>query len=114
MKPDLEGAAGMSFDLALFRKSRISYLMAGRFFQRKDINDYKNILQSGPEILFLTRPFEKLGISLDLSYLGETENIPYLRFNSKINYEVMRNFDIQLQANDLKDYQANLVHSFIF
>ncbi|MGZ3690200.1 MAG: Lnb N-terminal periplasmic domain-containing protein [Pseudobdellovibrio sp.] len=110
-RPDLEYGAGYSFELGFLGRSRVASFATARFSEN---SDKKNFLQAGPELLFISYPFEKLGLSLDLSYLAETENIPYLRFNSKINYEVMRNFDVQLQANDLRDYQLSLVHSFIF
>lgn len=110
-RPDIEYAVGYSFELGLLNRSRLTYFFTGRF-SKNLLNT--NFLQIGPELLFITYPTEKLGLSLDLSYLAETQNIPYLRFSGKLNYEVFRNFDIQLMGNDLKDYQFSFVHNFIF
>ncbi len=110
-RPDIEYAAGYSFELGFLGRSRLTSFLTARF--SKNLSE-KNFVQAGPEILFISYPMDKLGISLDLSYLAETENIPYLRFSSKINYEVYRNFDIQLMANDLKDVQLSFVRNFIF
>jgi hypothetical protein len=109
-RPDLEYAVGYSFDLALGFRSRISSFISGRYF--KDLT--KHTYQAGPELLFTSYPLENLGFSASLTYFAEHENIPYLRFNSKMSYQIKRNWDLQLQGNDLRDYQGSLVYNFIF
>ena len=109
-RPDIEYAVGYSFDLALGFRSRISSFITGRYF--KDFA--KHTYQAGPELLFTSYPLENLGFSASLTYFAENENIPYLRFNSKLSYQLKRNWDLQLQGNDLRDYQGSLVYNFIF
>lgn len=109
-RPDIEYAVGYSFDLALGFRSRISSFISGRYL--KDFT--KHTYQAGPELLFTSYPTENLGFSASLTYFAEHENIPYLRFNSKLSYQIKRNWDLQLQGNDLRDYQGSLVYNFIF
>lgn len=107
-RPDTEAGAGMSFDISL-GNSRIAYYLTARYLKGLD-----HTYQVGPEILFITKPFNELGFSINLAYFAEDKNKPYLRFNSKVNYQVYPNYDLQLQANDLRDYQFNFVKNFIF
>jgi hypothetical protein len=109
-RPDVEYAVGYSFDLALGFRSRISSFISARYF--KDFS--KHTYQAGPELLFTSYPFENLGFSAALTYFAEHENTPYLRFNTKFNYQIKRNWDLQLQGNDQRDYQSSLVYNFIF
>jgi hypothetical protein len=107
-RPDIEGSAGMSFDIS-FINSRLSYFLTGRYFKGVD-----HTYQAGPEILFISKPIDNLGFSIGLTYFAVDKKIPYLRFNTKINYQIYNNTDLQLQVNDLKDYQFNFVKNFIF
>ncbi|MBY0553086.1 DUF4105 domain-containing protein [bacterium] len=107
-RPDTEAGGGMSFDISL-GNSRIAYYLTARYFKGLD-----HTYQAGPEILFVSKPFNNFGFSLDLTYFAQDKQIPYLRFNSKFNYQIYRNLDLQLQANDLRDYQFNFVKNFIF
>jgi hypothetical protein len=109
-RPDIEYAVGYSFDLALGFRSRLSSFISGRYFK----NFSKHTYQAGPELLFTSYPLENLGFSASLTYFAEHENTPYIRFNSKLNYQIKRNWDLQLQGNDLRDYQGSLVYNFIF
>ncbi len=108
-RPDVEMGGGFSFDLSWPTNSRISYFFNARYFKA-----LSHTYQMGPEILFITKPLPDLGLSLQLAYLAENENIPYLRFNTKLNYQIFNNFDFQLQANDQKDLQLSFVKNFIF
>lgn len=109
-RPDIEYAVGYSFDLPWIFRSRISSFITGRYVKEPAQHTY----QAGPELLFTSYPLENLGFSASLTYFAENENIPYLRFNSKLNYQIKRNWDLQLQGNDLRDYQGSLVYNFIF
>lgn len=113
-RPDIEYSVGASFDLGILRQSRISYFLTGRYL--KEIGRHSG--QIGPNILFITKPTKKLGISFDFSYLAQNNTTPLLRTQSKLNYEIKQNFDLQLmaseQTNNQKDYQLSLVKNFIF
>lgn len=109
LRPDAEFGGGMSFDSVLFGRSRLSYFLTARYLKSTD-----HIYQAGPEILFITRATENLGLSISLAYLAEHKTTPNLRFSTKLNYQIQNNFDIQAQANDQKDYQFNFVKNFIF
>lgn len=109
LRPDIEFGGGMSFDSTLFRSSRLVYFLTARYF--KALN---HIYQAGPEILFIAKPTDDLGFSINLAYFAEYNTKSYLRFNTKFNYQIATNFDIQLQANDQKEYQLSFVKNFIF
>lgn len=108
-RPDFEFGGGFSYDTVFLRSSRLAYFLTGRYFKGKD-----HIYQAGPEILFVARPWETVGLSLSLGYFGENLALPYIRFATKLNYQLAQNFDFQVQANDQKEYQLNLVRNFIF
>jgi hypothetical protein len=107
-RPDAEFSGGMSFDMAL-GNSRVAYYLTGRYYK-----GLEHTYQAGPEILFVSKPTNELGFSLNFSYFAVDKKIPYLRFNAKMNYQIYNNTDLQLQANDLRDYQLNFVKNFIF
>lgn len=106
-RPDTEVGGGMSFDI--LGNSRIAYYLTARYFKGLD-----HTYQAGPEVLFISKPFDNFGFSLDLTYFAQDKLTPYLRFNGKINYQIYQNMDLQLQGNDLRDYQFNFVKNFIF
>jgi hypothetical protein len=108
-RPDGEFGGGISFDLP-FLNSRMAYFLTGRYFK----SPIDHVYQGGPEILFITKPIANLGFSMDLSYFAQNQSTPYLRFATKLNYQLQTNFDLQLQANDLKDYQISVLKNFIF
>lgn len=110
-RPDVEYAIGQSYDVPLFSRSRISYFLTGRY---TDNELRQHIGQAGPEILFVSRPFDKLGFSMDLSYLAQTERTPYLRFKAKLDYEIKHNYDLQISGEDTRDYQFTFLKNFIF
>lgn len=110
-RPDIEYAVGQSYALDLLGSSRVSYFLTGRYFKNEALNDKG---QAGPEILFVTKPTQKLGVSFALAYLAQNQDTPYLRFTTRLNYQIMQNYDIQLYADDLKDYQISFVKNFIF
>lgn len=110
-RPDIEYAVGQSYELDLFGRSRVSYFLDGRYVQDESLR-HKG--QVGPEILFITKPTQQLGLSLSLSYLAQNQDTPYLRFKTRLNYQLKQNYDIQLYADDLKDYQIAFVKNFIF
>ena len=109
-RPDIEYGAGYSFDLAFGRRSRITSLLSARFLKNGELNE----LHAGPEVIFISYPKDNLGLSVAAAYLARNENTHYLRFFSKINYEIKRNFDIQFSADDQRDLQASFVYNFIF
>lgn len=110
-RPDIEYAIGQSYELDLFGRSRVSYFLIGNYIRNQALED-KGLV--GPEILFITKPTDKLGISFALAYLAQNQTTPYLRFKTRLNYQIQQNYDIQLYADDLKDYQFSLVKNFIF
>ncbi|MEQ1723842.1 MAG: DUF4105 domain-containing protein, partial [Pseudobdellovibrio sp.] len=107
-RPDAEFGGGMSFDVGL-GNSRIASYLTGRYYKGLD-----HIYQVGPEILFVSKPTNEFGFSLNLTYFVVDKQIRYLRFNAKINYQIYNNIDLQLKASDLRDYQFNFVKNFIF
>ena len=109
LRPDIEFGGGFSYDLNLLRSSRIAY-----FFTARYLKSNAHIYQAGPEILLIARPWETVGFSLSLGYFAENRALPYLRFATKLNYQLAQNFDFQIQTNDQKEYQLNLVRNFIF
>jgi Domain of unknown function (DUF4105) len=92
-KPDIEYAGGFSYDIGILNRSRISYLISAGYLK--------------------TKPNEKIGLSINLSYLGQSKNQPYLRFKTKLNYELYDGYDIQLSGDDQKDYQFSVLKNFI-
>ena len=108
-RPDTEISGGMSFDLSLFGPGRLSYFLTTRYFKNHD-----HTYLAGPEIIFLTRPTDSLGVSINLGYFAELNSIPLIRFNTKINYQIRTNFDLQFQVNEQKDYQISIAKNFIF
>ncbi len=108
-RPDIEFGGGFSLNSQLFRTSRLAFFLTSRFAEAE-----KKLYQAGPEILFITRPFENLGFSIDATYFAAQEAVPYLRFTTKIDLQLATHLDLQLQANDQKDYQLNFVQNFIF
>lgn len=103
-RPRLEAGAGMSFDI--FKNARLAYLLSGA--------SVDHVYRGGPELLFIIKPTEEFGISVDLGYWAEYQSTPNLKFAAKADYQVLPNLDFQLQANDQNDYQVQLVHNFIF
>ena len=110
-RPDIEYAVGQSYALDFFNNSRVSYFLTGRYFKNELLSDK---VQVGPEILFITKPNPRLGISFALAYLAQNQEVPYLRFKTRLNYQIMHNYDVQIYADDLKDYQISFVKNFIF
>lgn len=108
-RPDFEFGGGYSYDSGFLRSSRLAYFFTGRYFK-----GHGHIYQAGPEILFVARPLETLGLSVSLGYFAENLALPYVRFATKLNYQLAQNFDFQVQASDQKEYQLNLVRNFIF
>jgi hypothetical protein len=111
---DLQGGAGMSFDFDLGEATRIGYFITGRSWQISD-KAYNGI---GPEILFVTRPTEKIGYSLGLTYFAVNKEQPYLRLKTKLNWNLEHNFDIQASAENQitgqTDFELRLLKNFIF
>jgi hypothetical protein len=113
-RPDIEYAAGYSFDLSFLPNSRLSYLLAARYLKDIPESQYENLGQIGPDVLFISKPWENFGFSAELSYLAQDRQTPYLRFKTKMNYELKQNYDIQLSADDKRDYQISFLRNFIF
>ena len=107
---DIEASGGYSYDLALFERTRVAYLMTARHWK-------KSINSVGPEILWVSRLNQQIGFSLDLTYFGQKNYSDYLRGRTKINYTFRKNFDLQLMLEngiDKKiDSQAQIVWNFI-
>lgn len=108
-RPDVEFGGGLSFDLGFLKSSRIAYFFSGRYLKSND-----DVYQAGPEILFVARPLQTFGFSVSLGYFAANRALPYLRFATKLNFELAQNYDFQVQANDQKEYQLSLVRNFIF
>ena len=108
-RPDFEFGGGYSYELNFLRSSRVAYFFTGRYLKAN-----ASIYQAGPEVLFVARLSENFGFSLSLGYFAENLALPYLRFATKLNYQLAQNFDFQVQANDQKEYQLSLVKNFIF
>lgn len=111
---DFEGGAGMSFDFDLGEATRIGHFITVRSWQTDDVTH----TGLGPEILLVTRPTDKIGFSLGLTYFGVLKDQPFFRWKSKLNWNLEHNFDIQLQAENLiteqTDVQLRLLKNFIF
>lgn len=107
---DIEASGGYSYDLALFERTRLAYLLTARHWN-------KSINSIGPEILFVSRLTPKLGFSLDLAYFGHSQRSDYLRYRGKLNYAFRKNFDIQFATengiNKETHHQLQLVWNFI-
>jgi hypothetical protein len=113
-RPDIEYAIGYSFDLSLIRNSRVSFLMTANYLKDLPNSQYEHVGQVGPEILFISKTFERLGFSAAIAYLGRAQQEPYLRFKAKANYELRQNLDLQLSGDDKRDYQISILKNFIF
>jgi len=113
-RPDIEYAIGYSFDLSFLKNSRISYLLVGNYLKDLPGSQYEHLGQAGPEILFISKTFDRLGFSAALAYLGRDKQEPYLRFKAKANYELRQNLDLQLSGDDKRDYQISILKNFIF
>ncbi|MES2802253.1 MAG: DUF4105 domain-containing protein [Bdellovibrionota bacterium] len=107
---DIEASGGYSFDLALFERTRLAYLMTVRHWN-------KSINSVGPQILWVSRLTPNIGFSLDLAYFGQNKRSDYLRYRSKLNYTFRKNFDIQFATengiNKETHQQLQLVWNFI-
>lgn len=107
---DIEASGGYSYDLALFERTRIAYLMTARHWS-------KSINSVGPEILFVSRLMPNLGFSLDITYFTQNQKSDFLRYKSKLNYTFRKNFDIQFiienGINKETHQQLQLVWNFI-
>ncbi len=107
---DIEASGGYSYDLALFERTRIAYLMTARHWDN-------SINSIGPEILLVSRLLPNLGFSLDLTYFGQNKRSDFLRYKSKVNYTFRKNFDIQFATengiNKEIHQQLQLVWNFI-
>lgn len=110
-RPDVEYAIGQSYDLNLLGRSRISFFLDGRFVKTESL---LNRYQAGPEVLLITKPHDRLGISASLAYLAQYQDLPYLRFSARMNYQLGNNWDVQLYGDDRKDYQLSVLKNFIF
>ena len=104
LRPSLEAGGGMSFDI--LENARLVYFISGSAVEHNYF--------AGPEMMFLINATEEFGISFDLAYWAQYETTPYLKFTAKMNYQLQPNFDVQLKANDQRDYQFQLVRNFIF
>lgn len=113
-RPDIEYAAGLSFNLSFLPNSRISYFLTGRYLKDLPGSQYEHLGQVGPDILFITKAIDNLGISAELSYLAQDKQIPYLRFRAKLNYELQQNWDLQISGDDKRDYQFSILKNFMF
>ncbi|AZZ38071.1 hypothetical protein CIK05_15100 [Bdellovibrio sp. qaytius] len=107
---DIEASGGYSFDLALFERTRVAYLMTARHWKT-------SINSVGPELLLVSRLKRDLGFSLDLTYFGQRNSTDFLRARSKLNYTFRKNFDVQLAVengiNKEFESQLQLVWNFI-
>lgn len=117
-KPYAEVGLGYSFDLNLFQRTRIGYFIAGRTFSEYNAeNDFKYLNGLGPNILLVSHLTENWGFSFDTSYLFIYKNDPFLKYKTKLNYTVRKNFDLQLQFenyyNKTSEVQAQFVWNFI-
>lgn len=113
-RPDIEYALGYSFDISFLRNSRISYLLTANYFKDLPGSQFEHVGQAGPDLLFISKPYDRLGFSAELSYLARDHQTPYLRFKSKLNYEIRQNLDLQLSGDDKRDYQISILQNFIF
>lgn len=113
-KYDLEAGGGMSFDYNIGEATRLSYFISTRLWQEQDVN----YAGAGPEALLIVRPTADIGTSASLTYFGILKKESFLRLKFKLNYNLKRNFDIQLQAENLvnnsTDTQLRLVNNFLF
>lgn len=113
-RPDIEYAIGYSFDISFLRNSRISYLLTANYLKDLPGSQFEHVGQVGPDLLFISKPYDRLGFSAELSYLARDRQTPYLRFKSKLNYEIRQNLDLQLSGDDKRDYQISILQNFIF
>ena len=104
---DVEASGGYSYDLALFDRTRIAYLMTARQW-RKSINSI------GPELLLVSRLNSNLGFSLDLTYFGQNKLSDFLRARTKLNYTLKKNFDIQFTLENKIDKDVDSQLQFVW
>ncbi len=117
-KPDLDLAAGYSFDVDIFQRSRIAYMLAVKSSSAFDqFENYKYLNGLGPNVLFVSRLSENWGFSLDLYYYLIDKNADFFRYKAKFNYTLRKNFDVQIHSENGYDgrseTQAQLVWNFI-
>ncbi|MBC7467101.1 MAG: DUF4105 domain-containing protein [Bdellovibrio sp.] len=112
--PEIEGGGGMSFDFNVGESARVSYFITARTWQ----SDTVMHSAVGPEVLFMIRPMQDIGFSTSLTYFGVLKDEPFLRFKSKLNWNVAPNYDLQVEAENLvtgqTDFQMRAVKNFIF
>jgi hypothetical protein len=112
-RTDFEGSGGLSFDSVFFPSSRLATFLTVRSWYDSEMN----LQGAAPEILYVFRPFQKLGWSLSASYFLINKNTDYLRLKSKINFNLNKKFDLQFSAENSyfenSVYQAGLVYNFL-
>jgi hypothetical protein len=110
---DFEGSGGLSFNSQLWMVSRTALFMTGRSWY----DEHQFLQAAGPEILTVFRPMQQLGISLSASYLFTKDKNEYIRFKSKLNYNLNKEFDIQggFENSYMKatDTYLSLVYNFL-
>ncbi len=112
-RTDFEGSGGLSFDSFLFQSSRLATFLTVRSWYDSEIN----LQGAGPEILYVFRPFEKLGWSVSASYFLLNKNTDYLRLKSKLNLNLNKQFDFQFSTENSyfenSVYQVGLVYNLL-
>ena len=117
-KPRVEGGYGMSFDWNLFDRARMATFIAAR--TDSDLNEdgkltYLNSI--GPNLLFVTRLTENIGLSAEAYYLFTIDQKPFFKYISKADYNFSRNWDLQLgfenHYNKDTEFTTQLVWNFI-
>lgn len=117
LRPDIEAAGGYSFDLDLFKKSRIGYFINLRHWSNYfENNDYKYLNSLSPEILFITRLSDNLTLSADLNYYTHQHAKPFFKYKTKANYNFLQNYDAQFivenEPHQTTNYMTQIIWNF--
>jgi hypothetical protein len=106
---DLEAGGGSAWDL--YENIRVGSFLTGQIYG----SDFKG---AGPELLFLFRPIEQIGISTSLTYFGVIKEKSFFRWHSKLNWNIRANLDVQFDAQNQfrkdDEYQMRIVKNFLF
>ncbi len=115
-RPAIDTGGGMSYDLA--HNLRLTSFISGGYSTRcylTDIDEKFHQVYLGPELLLIYRPIKSIGLSLTSGYFGRVDEKSFLRTVVKLNYQIIRNSDLQIDwQNQNQETQIRWVQNFIF
>lgn len=104
---DAEAAVGASLD---FGYGRFISLLTGRVLHYQE--RYWN--GAGPELMYVVRPYESVGVSVSGAYFFIAEEDSFFRYQAKVNWSFRKNWDVQWIIESLRPQEVDIGMRFVY